>query len=412
MGRALAREGSKMLTDTNLLAALAQHLSPGEVPDVLAMLLRVPEAWQRLHDPEFLERAGSRNAAGSLAPDRLGLLALGLDSMPAGERMSEAMEQRLSNAWESALSGASNGSLETTSLLAIGLTRVAATDGPSKVAAQVLSSPRVWRSPLACAWSHLPQSQLVLRELVEAAGGDGLLVATNAILANVSCPQAAQLLRACCPDLDLRSASQALRHVEPVLLRELASAAPAGDKRPGEQPSSTAAHLLQEAARHQLAGSMDSARQALETAWTEAMACAAVVADHLAELAGEDNDPIVQLQARQESLRTSPTPRRRAQLAASYLEVGKPQEALAVLSLNGRSPEEHIVAGLAALQLGAPSEAAKSLTEATEFLPSLSSVDGPWISRLAHGLQAAGLPDLALQAARAIVDQNPADARA
>jgi len=401
-----------MLTDTNLLAALAQHLSPGEVPDVLAMLLRVPEAWQRLHDPEFLERAASRNAAGSLAPDRLGLLALGLDSMPAGERMSEAMEQRLSSAWESALSGASNGSLETTSLLAIGLTRVAATDGPSKVAAQVLSSPRVWRSPLACAWSHLPQSQLVLRELVDAAGGNGLLVATNAILANVSYPQAAQLLRACCPDLDLRSASQALRHVEPVLLRELAAAAPAGDKRPGEQPSSTAAYLLQEAARHQLAGSMDSARQALEAAWTEAMACAAVVADHLAELAGEDNDPIVQLQARQESLRTSPTPRRRAQLAASYLEVGKPQEALAVLSLNGRSPEEHIVAGLAALQLGAPAEAAKSLTEATESLPSLSSVDGPWISRLADGLQAAGLPDLALQAARAIVDQNPADALA
>lgn len=400
-----------MLTDTDLLAALSQRLSPGEIPDILARLLRVPETWQRLHDQGFLDRAISCSSAGSLTPCRLGLLSLGLDDMPGGERMTEDLEHRLSTAWAAALRGASDGTLETTSLLAIGLTRVAAEDGPAKTAAQILSSPQIWRSPLACAWDHFPQSHLLLRELVGAAGEGGLRIVTNAMLANLSCPQAAHMLYASCPDLDLGKLSQALGPVEPRLLAELANVVPsAANKNPGGKPANTAAQLLQDAARHQLAGSLDGARAALEAAWEEAMASAAAVADQLAEMATLDNDPVVQLQARQEALRTSPTAARRAQVAASLIDLGRPQEALSTLSPDGRCPEEHIAAGLAALQLGAPSEAAKSLYEAVESTPSMTSVARPWVYRLAHGLQAVGLPDLAVRTIQAAVDRNPADA--
>jgi len=153
-----------MLTDNDVLGAFGKKLSPGEVSATLRRLLRVPEAWNKLHEPDFLENALAPGDLRGLTPSELALLSLGLAEAPAVEHMPDPLEDRLAHAWRAACTAPPpNPDLETTALLALGLCRKAATEGAAKVATLVLSSPDSWRSALACAWPWMPEPR-VLRE--------------------------------------------------------------------------------------------------------------------------------------------------------------------------------------------------------------------------------------------------------
>ena len=60
-----------MLTKAELLAKLGNWLSPGDLSEVVRKLLRVPEAWEQLHDPEFLDAILDENAEETLLPANL-----------------------------------------------------------------------------------------------------------------------------------------------------------------------------------------------------------------------------------------------------------------------------------------------------------------------------------------------------
>ena len=44
-----------MLSNAEVLAKFGNWLSPGDISQMLPRLLRVPEMWDQIHQPEFIE---------------------------------------------------------------------------------------------------------------------------------------------------------------------------------------------------------------------------------------------------------------------------------------------------------------------------------------------------------------------
>lgn len=401
-----------MLTDADVLSALSERLSPGEISTLLARLLRVPTAWRALHNPTLLDRALASSQESQLAPSRVALASLGLQQAPGSEKMAPDIEARLEKAWSAAQTSASPPvDIETTALLAIGLIRLIADEGPAQVASLLLSAPRAWESPLACAWPDLPQSTLLIRELTRNARQDGVRLAAHALLANMAPDVAAPLLRSASPDLARGQALAALCAGEQQLAVLLAGE-DNGSSRKNAPEDGRTTDLLHSATGTRLRGDIPQARETLERAWIAAARTSAEVADEMAELAALETDPVLALEARLQALRSDPTPLRKANVAVALVDLGRSAEALGVLPADGRSFEELIAAGLAEKSLGKDTALHSSLLRAFERFPTSPDANPAWLARLLDGLHGAGWTVHAIEVAERLVNQHPTDAQA
>ncbi|MGD8814832.1 MAG: tetratricopeptide repeat protein, partial [Anaerolineales bacterium] len=403
-----------MLNDSQVLAALSKWLSPGEIARILERILRVPEAWQHLHDHTFLSQVREAQLPSPFSPAHLGLLSL--DQLDAETTvvgpLSEELVARQERVWHRALHAVPpDPDLEEVQLLAMALVNKASEkQGPERLASFVLSAPRTWRSPLACAWMHLPASTETLAGLIKADQPQGIMLAANSLLANLAPDEAAKLWLAA----QSNPSAQVFLMLQEIGESKLATALAA---KCSHTPAVTSENLrddrledlLAQAACKHIEDEIQAAHDILERAWSTAVKSTSIVAEQLAELARAEHNPVLEVEARQQALHAEPTPRRRAWLAMAQLEMGRTKEALRTLPKELQSPEESIAAGLIRVKLGYRAQASQFLNSAVEASECMEQHDGRWMAWLAEGLKEVGEVGPALAIARNRLFAAPCD---
>jgi tetratricopeptide (TPR) repeat protein len=406
-----------MLNDAQVLAALSNWLSPGEIARTLERNLRVPEAWQRLHDRAFLNRVREAQLPSPFSPAQLGLLSLDrLDSeTTVMGPLSEELVARQESVWHRALHAVPpDPDLGDVQLLAMALVDKASEQhGPERLASFVLSAPRTWRSPLACAWMVLPASTKTLEGLIRAEQPQGIMLAANSLLANLSVEEAAKLWLTARSRPSARTFLMLQEIGEPGLASTLAALCTQSPASPSENTREDRLEdLLTQAACKHIKDEIQSAHDILERAWSTAVSSTSVVAEQLAELARAEHDPVLEVEARRKALSAEPTPRRRAWLAMALLEMGRTKEALSILPEDLQCTEESIAAGLIRLKLGYRAQAVQYLHSAAQASACMEQHDGRWMAWLADGLKVIGEIGQALTIARNRLDAAPCDLEA
>ena len=402
-----------MLSDTEILSRLQQCLGPDSLPDVVGRLLRLPAVWAFL-------REGSADLNGSLAPEELTPAALAWRAVghpcqtDAFGSLDPAQETRLQRLWDQAVEGVGlDADLISAALLAIGLLRLAEAQGLGPLADKVLEAPRLWQTPVSLLYPCLTDGTAFLRALVERDRPNGLVVGARMLLSNVPEAQAAWILADAIPDLGADDLLRLESTGEASLARQVGTllAEARASKSPAKAPTSTA-QLTQAATLLRIQGADGEALRSLEAAWDAAAEDSARVADHMAEVAGQQADPVVGLQARREAVRLRPTPLRRAALAMALVDAGQAQEALRFLPETADSIEEWIAAGHAYLRQGDTSAAAGQLTKAAIRAGQRNEPVAPaWLRRLAQAQQACGQIDAAISTHEVVLGITPTDVR-
>lgn len=400
-----------MVNDQELLARLRQALASDDLALVMGRVMRVPEAWNALHEEELLQRALQSAAVRALTPGGLALLSLGLEGMPE-ERLASEVETRIAAAWESATGGkAKPATLQDVGLVAIALRRAAAAEGAPHIATLLAGASDVWRSAAACAWPYLPETRPLLRALLEAEGFEALALAANALLANAAPEDAASAMIAASDGKPLRPVLGALGAFEPGLARALAVAAGVDDASAAgsKQGADLAGGLLDHASILAGRGAGAEAAQALQAAWDASRSQTAEIADAMADLAEREGNPVLATEARKQSLAFGPTPARKARLALALVDAGRPDEAMRSLPASARSLEEHIAAAAAARATADTQACESSLRAAVDLIQSTPCPSLSWLDRLAAELEHAGLRDHALDVLERMAKLRPTD---
>jgi tetratricopeptide (TPR) repeat protein len=406
-----------MHNNAEVLAALSDWLSPGEVSQLLNCVLRVPEAWQQLQRPGFLARLRSGRPRSPITPAQLGKLALG-ESGPSKQTsasLTGGLEERLESLWQQASQDPpARGDLETVMLLAFGLVRQAqGPGGAARLVSLVLSAPLRWRSALACAWNQLPAPTETLSRLAKSEKPEAIALAANSLQANSSLREAASAWLTAQPDVP----GEVLIQLQTAGERPLAEAL-AASRRDVGRPSNGPQHkldpksLLNQASRLLAEQDLQGTRELLQQAWDSACSITAQVADHLADLARFDDDLVLELEARQHAIRSQTSPRRRASLVLTLLDIKRPQDALNAIPKNPTTSEEHIAAGLTKLELWQPSDALEHLQLARQSAEDLALRDGRWVARLASAFKASGHMEDAVDMARLHAEGAPCSVQA
>lgn len=390
-----------MKTEAEVLSALSERLSPGELAEVVSRILRVPEAWAYLHEAGVLERQFAASPMPTMTPWSLAADSLGMSETTADvhSRLPEPYESRLGLVSRGVLAPTDDvPDLETVALASISILRRTATpDGMQQVIKAICSEPSRWLSPLACAWPRLEDQDAILGVLVS---GDKAVPAefiSNVLLANLKPDQAAAALIAASNESNIRLIA---------FLREIGATAPIDDE---VRASDQANGSLVQAASERIRGNTAASRSVLDEAWESASELLATVSDHIADGAREDEESVVEIEARRQSLRTRPTPLRRAWLSEALTRGDRPDEAIALLSGPLTTIEEQIAATSAFLALGETTSASDHLGQITANKMDTGGLAPYWIRRLAAAAVACGQATTAIEIARRDVQLRPAN---
>jgi tetratricopeptide (TPR) repeat protein len=411
MARELANVKLAMLTDAEVLASLSELFSPGELSQVLARILRMPEIWQQLHEPGFFELIDRKDSAFTTLPNRIASLVLNVPSLERASRSSLGEnEDRLNQLWRQAEDGTLiESNCEVYALLAIGLLRECFEDqGHENIVQLALHAPEMWSPPLIYAWSELNHRNQLISSLITEGGTKGIALVSQITLANYSPQEAARSILDSVPHAFDQVLLGLLEINEQELLEAFVSIAASESAQLETQSTSDSIdRLLATAVCNLVAGDLANTRHALDSAWEVATHTTGAVADLVADIARVDGDPVVELEARQQALRSHPTPFRRAELGLALIKQGRAEEALAALTDNPEAIEEQIAVGLALVQLGERTQASEVLHRAIHQLPKVEDLDNRYVNSLVAGLASLGETEPALQAARFLVQRLP-----
>ena len=400
-----------MLSDAEVLATLSEVLSPGELAQAMDRILRVPEAWNQLHDPNFLEQVGRENVASATVPGHMAFMVLGVpDQADHNHPLTDSHEVRLDQLWKDAVEGSADDlDFESIALLTIGLLREYNNENGADVIARLaLEEPEVWRSILACAWPHLAQPEQLLSNLIREVRSSSVSLAAHILLANVSPIDAAETLFNSSPQSSNQVLLALQENGEIPLAEAYAETTNGISVDPnGDLTSDSVMNLLASTSRDLLSGDFENAHQNLNKAWETASHTTGLVADKLAEIALLEGDPVVEVEARQQALRSHPTPVRHAWLGFALLQLDHPEDALASLQHDPDTFEELIAVGLILSELGETTQAAKSFDQAVLQLPNTAYCNDRLLKYLFDGLKSIGEVEQALRVARFRVHCRP-----
>lgn len=380
-----------MLRDKDVLSVLQRDLSQEQLANELGRLLRVPETWALLHDPEILG-AAARLPAGALTPARIMEIA--------------AARSHPTAAAEEGHAGAGLGSGLEEALAAYAQAQALVEEsgrpgGAERLTDQLLDSRAGSASAFALAWPQLQVQREVAWHLLERQDPEATRLLSHALLANQSIPESAAVLLA----------SGAFRPAHRLHMRDLGEmdllqALRSQEEKPAPKVTDcTLEDLLDQATGHVVSGDSEAAQGLLWSAWDMAATLQAKVADQLAEAASDQQDQVAELEARRNALRSDPTPRRRAELAAALTAAGQPREALELLGDELDSPEGRIAQACGHAALGNLSRA-RSLLASLE-METARAIDSAWLRRWQHGLRLLGDLEHAIRLGRLAVEQRP-----
>jgi tetratricopeptide (TPR) repeat protein len=398
------------LSDSAVLDALRAILDPQALSQSLVYLLRVPAAWCKLHDPAFLERVSHSHASKPITPSTLTHSIFDDANLKSAESpLPETLESRLQNSIQATLHGTEiEADFETIALLAIGIARHCNTeDGVSEITDAARRRPQFWKSALCCAWTWIQEPSKLLRLLLDGLTHEGAALAANMLLANMTANDAAGKITEILP-YTWKQITILLRELgESELVNAIVSSTREDISRHAASADSDPEILLADAIRNLTLGEYDDAKERLDLAWKATAKAAASIADHIAETAYLEADGVLEIEARKQALRSRPSPRRRADLALSYVDQDKPDEVLSIIDRDPQSIEEQIALGIALVRLGDTDHAITHLRPAAKRVPAAFGLGGRWLKALSQGLQDCGDIENSLQIASVYVNRTP-----
>jgi len=334
-----------MLSHAEVLSRLGAWVSPGDVRAILSRLLRVPEAWDQLHDPSFLDSILGPDAEETFSVNDLthALLQTQVEECTSTDE-AQGAPGRVPAEWEKV---ASESLIQRTFERVVQLSQEFQAywnTGQVDTALMdiILAAPVAWRSPLACAWDDLNNQEKLLSMLVAHDPDSGGILAANILLANRDAQDAAALLLDATQDHALPALLQTLQQHEPafaVLLAENLLAEPACQSQ--SKPLRSIHRELANITAASITGHIpDPSIHLLDQASAE---ISGQVADAHAMKAHIDQALEIETQARLQAVQNRETPQRRAALATALAAQERHAEALQTLSEAHPSLEEAIV---------------------------------------------------------------------
>ena len=404
-----------MKTEAEVLSALSERLSPGELRQVLSRLLRVPEAWSYLQGDTVIQRKSVAASLASLSPWALAMDSLGLpDSADVTARIPEPFESRMGLVPGEASPEFGFGSdLEAVALAAVWIVRRCAQNDGTEVVSAVTSDPGRWQSPLACAWPQIADQDALIGELTTDEAIVPASFIANVLLTNLSPAEAIETLTASARGSQLRLIS--LLHSlagEGAATTKTTFTETAGVKGISAWVTDRVTRSLVEAELERMGGDAGASRSHLDDAWEEANDLLASVSDHIAAAGRQDGESVVEVEARRQALQTHPTPIRRAALAEALIDAGQPEAAITVLGESTSSILEQIAAASAYVALGEKTTATERLDQTTKDLTGLVSLEPQTLRRLAAVARECGRINTAIEIARILSRTQPASMHA
>ncbi len=400
-----------ILADADVLTALSEHLSPGELTQTIDQLLRVPSTWNYLRRPGILTSLKPADRT-LLSPAPLAFHSIGAkpDSLP--QSIPQDLENQRAAIWKRTTQSAYYPDrLEDVALLAIGLIELAKQPGGfDQISSMIVQAPACWHDPLVCSWAYLQYRKEILANLISNGSYECVALICDSLIANGSIEQVASDLFKAAPDMIGKLLILIQPINEPALSKALADLLTQSSDPQIKFAGYTSVERIAAQGISQLAkGDLKQARGALNQSWNAAVRTTAIVADQLAEAARLEGDYVVEVEARRQAFHSHPTPQRRARIAASLLNLGRPDEALACLPSDCECTEECIAAGQAYLDLGDTDQSSECFLNAAERLKGTRKWRTYWLGWLAQGLTNIGQISLALAITEKLVDSSPSD---
>jgi tetratricopeptide (TPR) repeat protein len=401
-----------MLKNDEVFARLGNWLSPGEITSALPKLLRVREAWDRIHDPDFLDRLIESNPDGELNLSLMIELSLELFIQQSNlYRSITDVEEHLTELVEEIqLLPVVDRSLKEVSILALALQQILSSPERATAIEQVLDDPNSWKSPLACAWPILEEKEQLLSDLFLTDSFEGSLLGANMLLANLVPDDAAdQVLRALTKEIGPGQLEELQLH-EPTFTEALFDQMHTDDPEGHHQEigKTTEENVVQ--AMHAVqAGDLESAQRHLESAKQSSAELHAIIHDQSASLSARLGDLEEELNYRDQAQRTLSTPSRRATLALRHIDSGDPDHAKEILSPESHSIEEKIVAGILAHLSGNAEVALQQFQASVDGLSLAHPIHAQLASRLQMELLDLGEIEASIDVVKIRVENDPSD---
>jgi tetratricopeptide (TPR) repeat protein len=400
-----------MPTNSDVLARLRQHFDPEALSETVGRLLRLPEIWAALADPEVLEDEIGR--AGEKQLD-LGEIVLHAVPGPTSGPDISALPAEVQTELERVISGDLGDPPHAgADLKALGIRTLALIQlegkagGADGICDRVRSDPAVWRTPLACAWPHLTDSKAVLAGVLAPCDLPAVQAATVCLLSHSSLEDAATELMDAFPAPVYRLLAHLHdlgedRLAETISRQMLSSDDPARSHR--HDPLEA---LIDQAAAQERVNGPSAAQNLLDAAWERAGQVRADIADRLADVAEGAGESAVAAEALRRALAEVPNPDRKARAALALIESNQVDEGLNLLPGSPESPTELIAVGLAYARDERQAEATRYLTSAAASIADGRDLHPRWLARLARALLDSGCPVEAAQVASRWAESSP-----
>ncbi|MDF1498985.1 MAG: tetratricopeptide repeat protein [Anaerolineales bacterium] len=386
-----------MYRDADIISELERAQGEETAHESVERILRIPQAWEALQEPDFLSEALNASGGQALFPSLIAALSLGAKQLSEVEALDDGPNPNLP--WTTMLQSTAKQALE--------LYRMERSSGAQKLVEFMLGASRDWQSAFICAWPEFEDHAGLFSIIAENPHPElGQLIAST-LLAYMSVPQAVAELLALKADLAFKLLPylQNEQELYRALRNELSELSDLYryDPEASIQDAAGAALILSQLGR------TDDAHQALRGAWDRATQQTASVADHLAEVASHDKDPILEAEARQQALEAYPTSIRRSRTALSLLQTERYEDALNLVR-EGSSFEENTAAGMIYLAIQDMHTAGKKLNQAAQQSGEVIPRSPYWFEQLARGLRTMGFSVQAIHVYLRLIENFPARA--
>ncbi|MGD8632290.1 MAG: tetratricopeptide repeat protein [Anaerolineales bacterium] len=385
-----------MYKDADIINELVDTLGAEAAQTSTERLLRVPQAWEALREPEFLRAAIEASGGQPLFPSLVAALSMGAHELSdITPKDSDAIEAPDST------------NLQAIAKQAVELCRLEQESGPQVLIDFMLGAASNWESAFICAWSQFQDRTAILETIAKGyQPAIGNLVA-NSLLAYMSAQQAAQELLGI--DTDLAFKFLPWTQDEPELYDLLQEDLIQLSGLFHFDPESRAEHLPDDALILSELGKIEDAHAAIRRAWDLTTQQTALVADRLAMIARNSDDLVLEAEARQQALDAYPTAQRRSAAALSSLQLDRYEDGLNLVR-EGNTFEENIAAGLIYLAIQDTHNAGKRLNKAAQQCADILPVTTEWFLHLAEGLEELGFQVQAIRVYQQLIARFPTHA--
>lgn len=369
-----------MLSNANVLAEFGNWLSPGDISRILTRLLRIPEAWDQLHNPDFITLLLNKKIEQNLLLSNLFRLQNQLSAQSATHFSSlEELDVKLMDlvGYIEGLSSAEIG-FQHTAILTEYVIKYLSSDHET-VLERITRDPQKWRSAVACAWSEIGDLSILPTTLLHSDNEEVVLLVVNALLANLGMDEAAKTLLTLSGGSLPRNLFPLVSSRDPIFVQKVIEIAASENLLfSGSAPGQSFESMLLKAYVARQNHEYDTAREILHDAQETSGRFNASISDQCAEIARVMKQQTLELESRENANRYESTPQRRASLAHLLLEMDRLDEAQKVLDHDSEFIEEKIVNGIILSEQDLMDLAKDSFIKAAENLKTQYLQDFGW----------------------------------